>query len=74
MSGAMLESWAVSEVIRSYWHAGRQAPLYYCRDKDQNEIDLPIPRDGTLYSVSRQFPSDPIPRRFEIRHRAGKRR
>ncbi len=51
MSGPFLESWAVAEVIRSYWHAGRQAPLYYCRDKDQKEIDLLIFRDGTLYPV-----------------------
>ena len=28
MSGAILESWAVGEVIRSYWHAGRQAPVF----------------------------------------------
>jgi uncharacterized protein len=38
-------------VIRSYWHAGRQAPIFYYRDKDQKEIDLLIVRDGTLYPI-----------------------
>ena len=66
MSGAMLESWAVSEVIRSYWHAGRQAPLYYCRDKDQNEIDLLISRDGTLYPI--EIKKTTAPTKKDIRH------
>jgi len=51
MSGAILESWAVAEVIRSYWHAGRQAPIYFYRDKELREIDLVIFRDGTLYPI-----------------------
>lgn len=51
MSGAILESWAVAEVIRSYWHAGRQAPIFFYRDKELREIDLVIFRDGTLYPI-----------------------
>ena len=51
MSGAILESWAIAEVIRSYWHAGRQAPTFFYRDKDRKEIDLVIFRDGTLYPI-----------------------
>lgn len=29
MAGAMLETWVVSEVLKSYWHQGQEAPLYH---------------------------------------------
>ena len=48
MSGAIFESWVVAEIIKSYLNSGRQAPLYYYRDKDKLEIDLLIVVDGTL--------------------------
>lgn len=51
MSGAVLETWVVSEIIKSYWHAGQRAPLYYFRNRDGREIDLLIVRDGTVYPV-----------------------
>ena len=66
MSGAILETWAVSEVIKSYWHAGRQAPIYYYRDKDKHEIDLVIIRDGTIYPVEVKKTTAPVKK--DIRH------
>ncbi len=51
MSGAVLETWVVSEIIKSYWHAGQRAPLYYFRNRDAREIDVLIVRDGTVYPV-----------------------
>jgi predicted AAA+ superfamily ATPase len=51
MSGAILETWVVTEILKSYWHNGKRAPLYYYRDKDKKEVDLLIYRDGTLYPV-----------------------
>ncbi|NLS96896.1 MAG: ATP-binding protein [Planctomycetaceae bacterium] len=66
MSGAILESWAVAEVIRSYWHAGRQAPIFYYRDKDRREIDLLIFRDGTLYPI--EVKKATAPSKKDIRH------
>lgn len=51
MSGAILESWVVAEILKSYWHQGRLAPFHYYRDKDQREIDLVIEADGVLYPV-----------------------
>ena len=51
MSGAILESWVVAEILKSYWHQGRLAPFHYYRDKDQCEIDLVIEADGVLYAV-----------------------
>jgi len=49
MSGPILETWAISELLRSYLHNGKQPPFYYYRDKDKKEIDLVIIRDGTIY-------------------------
>jgi predicted AAA+ superfamily ATPase len=66
MSGPILETWAIAEVIRSYWHAGRQAPIYYYRDKDKKEIDLLIVRDGTIYPIEIKKTTTPAKR--DIRH------
>lgn len=51
MSGAILETWIVGELLKSYWHNGRQAPFFYYRDKDQKEIDLLIIQDGIVYPL-----------------------
>ena len=46
MSGAILETWVVSEVLKGYLHNGKQPQLYYYRDRDRKEIDLLIFHDG----------------------------
>ncbi len=51
MSGAFLETWVISEIIKSYWHNGKRAPIYFYRDKDKKEIDLLIEQDGKLHPV-----------------------
>ncbi|MDR2569765.1 MAG: DUF4143 domain-containing protein [Oscillospiraceae bacterium] len=35
----------------SYINAGKEAPLYYYRDKEKREIDLLIYENGTLYPI-----------------------
>jgi len=66
MSGAILETWAISEVLKSYWHAGQRAPLYYYRDKDKQEIDLLIVRDGTIYPI--EIKKTTAPTKRDVRH------
>jgi predicted AAA+ superfamily ATPase len=51
MNGAFLETWVVTEILKSYWHNGRRAPLFYYRDRDQVEIDLLIHQDNILYPI-----------------------
>jgi len=51
MSGAIFETWVITELLKSYWHNGKQAPFYYFRNKDQREIDVLIERDGRIYPV-----------------------
>jgi predicted AAA+ superfamily ATPase len=51
MSGAILETYVLSEIIKSWWHAGVIPPLYYYRDRDGREIDLVLVRENTIYPV-----------------------
>ena len=52
MSGPILETLAVSEVLKSFNNVGvTKAPIYYYRDKDGREIGLIIEEEGTLYPV-----------------------
>ena len=40
MDGAFFETYAVSEIVKSYFNAGRPVDLFYYRDVDKKEIDL----------------------------------
>lgn len=51
MSGAMLETYVVSEIMKSYLHQGKIPPLYFYRDKDKREIDLLIQQNDTIYPI-----------------------
>ncbi len=51
MSGAILETYILSEILKSYWHNGLAANFYFYRDRDQKEIDLLIEQDGQLYPI-----------------------
>ena len=66
MSGAILETWIITELLKSYWHNGLKAPFYYYRDKDKKEIDLLIVRDGTIYPL--EFKKSASPRKNDIKH------
>lgn len=75
MSGAILETWIVSEIIKSYWHHGLTPSLYFFRDKDQKEVDLLIERDNTLYPVEIKktaSPSQTASRDFQVLERLDK--
>ncbi len=66
MSGAILETWVLGELLRSYWHNGRQVPFFYYRDKDKKEIDFLFLRDGCLYPV--ECKKSASPGSGDIRH------
>lgn len=51
MSGAVLETYVLSEILKSYWHNAKEAPIYFYRDKDKKEIDFIIETNGTLYPI-----------------------
>jgi uncharacterized protein len=66
MSGAMLETWILIEILKSYWHNGKTGNFYYYRDKYSNEIDLLIEIDGTIYPI--EFKKTASPRKEHIKH------
>lgn len=60
MAGAFFENFVIAEVIKSYYNKGiTDPPLYFYRDKDMNEIDLLIEKDGVLHPVEMKKHADP---------------
>lgn len=51
MSGTILETWVIVELLKSYLHNGKQPPFYYYRDRDKREIDLLIVRNGVIHPL-----------------------
>jgi hypothetical protein len=64
-AGAMLETWVVGELLKSYWHNGVDAPFYYYRDRDGKEIDLLILRDGVFHPL--EIKKSAAPSRDDVR-------
>lgn len=62
MDGAFLETYVVTEIIKSYYNAGKHPDLYYYRDIDQKEIDLLIVEGMKMYPIEikkSKNPADP---------------
>ena len=51
MSGAYFETYVITEIVKSYYNAGKKADLYYYRDIDRKEIDLLITEGNKIYPV-----------------------
>lgn len=51
MDGAFFETYVVSEIVKSYYNAGKKADLYYYRDIDKKEIDLLIVEGDKMYPI-----------------------
>jgi hypothetical protein len=51
MSGAILETYMFTEILKSYWHNLVTPYFYYYKDSDQKEIDLLIEQGDTLYPI-----------------------
>jgi uncharacterized protein len=51
MAGSILESYVVSQVVKSWRHHGKDPSLYHYRDKDGKEVDLLTSHDGCLYPI-----------------------
>ncbi|HBN85889.1 MAG TPA: ATPase [Clostridiales bacterium] len=60
--GAFFETYVVTEIIKSYYNAGKLSDLYYYRDIDKKEIDLLIVEENKLYPIEvkkSKLPSNP---------------
>ncbi len=51
MSRAILETFVLGELLKSWWHQGRDPQLYHYRDKDGREIDFVFVQDRRIIPV-----------------------
>lgn len=66
MSGAILETYIFSEILKSYWHNARYGSFHFYRDKDQKEVDLIIEENGVLYPL--EFKKTALPTKDAAKH------
>ena len=58
-SGAIFETYAVSEILKSYWHNGESPSVYFYRDEDKREVDIILEENGTLYPLEVKQKTNP---------------
>lgn len=51
MSGAILETYVVAEILKSYWHNGLEPSIYFYRDREGKEVDILIEQNQILYPI-----------------------
>jgi len=59
MSGAILENYVVSEIVKSYHNSAKDAFIYYYRDKDTKEIDVILEADGMISPIEIKKTANP---------------
>ncbi|MDR1910884.1 MAG: ATP-binding protein [Helicobacteraceae bacterium] len=64
MSGAIFETYVVSEILKSYWHNGKNLSAYFYRNKDskENEIDMILEENGAIYPIEIKRKTNPTNR------------
>ena len=66
MAGALLENYAISELMKSYYNAAKTPALYYYRDKDAKEIDVLMEADGKLMPLEIKKTASPDARLIKV--------
>jgi len=52
LNGAMLETYALCEILKSFWHNGADTRnLYFYRDSNKKEVDFILEKNMTLYPM-----------------------
>ncbi|MCL2334828.1 MAG: ATP-binding protein [Endomicrobia bacterium] len=59
MNGRILETYVFAEILKSYWHNGKEPNIYFYRDKEQREIDFVIEEGGVLYPIEVKKTANP---------------
>ena len=75
MSGAIFETYVVSEIIKSFINAGKRPPLFYYRDIDRKKIDLIIEQNNILYPIEIKKSANPnrdFVKHFSVLEKIGK--
>jgi len=66
MSGAIFETYVISEIIKSYQNKGINPPISYYRDKDKREIDIIIEQNNKLYPI--EIKKSASPKKDAVKH------
>ena len=74
MDGAFLETYVVTEIIKSYYNAGKALDLYYYRDIDKKEIDLLVAEGDSIYPIEIKKGKEPAgaDKNFKVLEKLGK--
>jgi len=75
MDGAILETWCLGQILKSYWHNGIDPLIYFYRDTDQKEIDFIIEKNMTLYPIEVKktaMPEEKDIKNFNVLSKLGK--
>lgn len=59
INGAILENYAVAEIVKTYRNNAKEPILHYYRDKEANEIDLVLESDGELHPLEIKKSANP---------------
>lgn len=60
LNGAMLETYALCEILKSFWHNGEDpGGMFFYRDSNMKEIDLVLEKNMRLYPVEIKKTSTP---------------
>ena len=66
MNGAFLETWVLTEILKSFWHNGQEEAIWFYRDSNRKEIDFVMEKNMTLYPVEVKKTASPSDK--DIRH------
>ncbi len=69
MSGALLETYVLAEILKSYWHNAETPAIYFYRDKQKREIDFLLEENGCLHPIEVKQKHNPHPKdikNFEV--------
>lgn len=62
----VFKTWVIGQILKSYWYAGQEAPLYFYHDENRKELDGLLVRNGTLYPL--EIKKTASPGKDDIRH------
>jgi predicted AAA+ superfamily ATPase len=59
LAGALFETYVLIELLKSAWHTGQPAELFYYRDRDGREVDFVFVAEGQLHAVEARAAATP---------------
>ncbi len=68
LKGGLFETFVVTEILKSWWYAGKTPRVYYYRDTSQKEIDIIVERGNQIYPFEIKASTQPKPaiRQFSV--------